>query len=61
MCEYTRRDKIKNEDIRDKLGLTSMEDMMLEARLIWFGHVMRRWTDAPEQRCEVGYGWIQER
>lgn len=43
---------IKHEDIRDKLRVTSVEDKMLEARLIWFGHVMRRCTNALVWRFE---------
>ena len=29
-----------------------LEDKMCEGRLRWFGHVMRRGTDAPVRRCE---------
>ncbi|XP_070007787.1 uncharacterized protein [Nicotiana sylvestris] len=46
------KDKIRNEDIRDKVGVASMEDKMREARLRWFGHIQRRSTDAPVRRCE---------
>lgn len=28
ICGHTRKDKIKNEDIRDKLGMTAIEDKM---------------------------------
>ncbi|KAK4350932.1 hypothetical protein RND71_030245 [Anisodus tanguticus] len=52
MCGHTMRDRIRNEDIRDKVGVASMEDKMREARLRWFGHVQRRDTDAPVRRCE---------
>ncbi|XP_059282471.1 uncharacterized protein LOC132036212 [Lycium ferocissimum] len=52
MCGNTRRDRIRNEVIRDKVGVASVEDNMREARLIWFGHVMRRDTNAPVRRCE---------
>ncbi|XP_060182471.1 uncharacterized protein LOC132612165 [Lycium barbarum] len=52
MCGHTRSDRIRNEDIRDKVGVASMEDKMREARLRWFGHVKRRDTDAPVRRCE---------
>ncbi|XP_060189176.1 uncharacterized protein LOC132618126 isoform X2 [Lycium barbarum] len=52
MCGHTRSDRIRNEDIRDKVGVASVEDKMREARLRWFGHMKRRDTDAPVRRCE---------
>ncbi|XP_059311654.1 uncharacterized protein LOC132063211 [Lycium ferocissimum] len=52
MCGHTRRDRIRNGSIWDKVGVATVEDKMREARLRWFGHVHRRCTDAPVQRCE---------
>ena len=52
MCGLTRRDRIRSEIIREKVGVTSVKDKMREVRLRWFGHVMRRGTDAPVLRCE---------
>ncbi|XP_070007264.1 uncharacterized protein [Nicotiana sylvestris] len=52
MCGHTRMDKIRNEDIREKVGVAPMEDKMREVRLRWFGHIQRRSTDAPVRRCE---------
>ncbi|KAF3657665.1 putative pre-mRNA-processing factor 6-like, partial [Capsicum annuum] len=52
MCGLTRGDRIRNETIREKVKVASVEDKMREVRLRWFGHVMRRGTDAPVRRCE---------
>ncbi|KAF3641230.1 Macro domain-containing protein [Capsicum annuum] len=52
MCGLTRGDRVRNETIREKVGVTSVEDRMREVRLRWFRHVMRRGTDALVRRCE---------
>ena len=52
MCGHTRPDKIRNEDIRRKVGVTSIVDKLRECRLRWFGHVRRRPAEAPVRRCE---------
>ncbi|PHT48029.1 hypothetical protein CQW23_12237 [Capsicum baccatum] len=52
MCGLTKWDGFRNEIIRDKVGVASVEDKMREGRLRWFGHVMRRGADAPVRRCE---------
>ncbi|XP_019258534.1 PREDICTED: uncharacterized protein LOC109236773 [Nicotiana attenuata] len=52
MCGHTRLDRIWNEVILDKVGVTPMEAKMREERLRWFGHVKKRSTDAPVRRRE---------
>ncbi|XP_070034290.1 uncharacterized protein [Nicotiana tomentosiformis] len=52
MCGHTRLDKIRNEDIRERVGMAPMDVKMREARLKWFGHVRRRSLDAPVRRCK---------
>lgn len=42
MCGYTMRDRIRNEVIPNKVGVTSMMDKMREVKLGWFEHVKRR-------------------
>ncbi|PHU04839.1 Lon protease -like protein, mitochondrial [Capsicum chinense] len=45
--------RVRNEIIREKVGVASVEDKMREERLRWFGHVMRRGSVAPVRRCET--------
>ncbi|KAF3651783.1 hypothetical protein FXO37_17841 [Capsicum annuum] len=52
MCGIMRADRVRNEAIWGKVGVTSVEDKIRKGRLRWFGHVMRRGTDAPVRRCE---------
>ena len=42
MCGLTRRNKVRNEIIREKVRVALVEDKMQEESLRWFGHVMRR-------------------
>ncbi|XP_060200776.1 uncharacterized protein LOC132629048 [Lycium barbarum] len=52
MCGHTMRDRIRNEVIRDRVGMAHVVDKMREGRLRCFGHVQRRCVDAPVGRCE---------
>ncbi|KAM1032662.1 hypothetical protein FF1_036269 [Malus domestica] len=54
MCGHTRNDKIRNEDIRGKVGVAEIEGKLRENRLRWFGHVQRRPTNASVRRCDYG-------
>ncbi|KAG5611910.1 hypothetical protein H5410_023191 [Solanum commersonii] len=47
MCGNTRSDKIRNEVIREKVGMASVVDKLREARLRWFGH--RRGRGRPKK------------
>ena len=52
MCGHMRFDRIRNEVIRDRVGVAHIEDKMRENRLGWFGHVKRS-VDAVVRRCEM--------
>ncbi|PHT32095.1 Developmentally-regulated GTP-binding protein 1 [Capsicum baccatum] len=52
MCGMTRGDRVRNETIREKVGVAPVECKLREVRLSWFGHVKRRDMDAPVRRCE---------
>jgi hypothetical protein len=46
-CGHTRRDRVRNDDIRDRVGVASIEEKLIQHRLRWFGHVQRRPPEAP--------------
>jgi hypothetical protein len=49
ICGYTRRDRIRNDDIRDKFKVAPIQDKLVQHRLRWFGHIQRRPLEAPER------------
>ena len=53
MCGNTRRDKVRNKDIRTKIDVVSIKEKMRENRLRWFGHVRHRSTDAIHTKIGV--------
>jgi len=42
MCGKTRRDMIRNDNIRERVGVAHIVENMVETRLMWFRHVERR-------------------
>ncbi|VDP11665.1 unnamed protein product [Heligmosomoides polygyrus] len=46
MAAVTRLDRIRNDVIRWKFGVTPIADKMREARLRWYGHVLRGKEDS---------------
>ncbi|PVH62760.1 hypothetical protein PAHAL_3G390000 [Panicum hallii] len=42
-----RRDRVWNEEIRDRVGVAPIEEKVIQHRLRWFGHVQRRPPEAP--------------
>ncbi|WP_375619007.1 hypothetical protein, partial [Bartonella sp. AC134YNZD] len=53
MCGKTRKDRIRNEKIREMVQVAPIEDKIRENRLIWFGHVQRRPLDAPVRKSDT--------
>ncbi|VDP47689.1 unnamed protein product [Heligmosomoides polygyrus] len=51
MAGVTRLDGIRNEAIRQKFGVTPIADKIREARLRWYGHVLRGKEDSV---CKIG-------
>ena len=53
MCGKTRKDKIRNEHIRELVEVAPIQDKLRENRLRWFGHVKRRPINAPVRKSEL--------
>ncbi|KAF7808226.1 sacsin isoform X2 [Senna tora] len=47
MSGHTRMDRIRNDYIREKVGVAPIVEKLVETRLRWFGHVQRRPEEAP--------------
>ena len=52
MSGHTRLDRIRNEDMREKVGVAPIIEKMGETRLRWFGHVERRPIEHPVRRVD---------
>jgi hypothetical protein len=47
ICGHTRRDRVRNDDIRERLGVTPVEEKPVQHRLRWFEHIQRMPAEAP--------------
>ncbi|KAL5146225.1 Pachytene checkpoint protein 2 [Glycine soja] len=52
MCGKTRQDKIRNEAIRERVGVAPIVEKIVENRLRWFGHVERRPVHSVVRRVD---------
>ena len=52
MCGHTRKDRIWNDVILEKIGVAPIEEKMTENHLRWFGHVQRRPQEEPVRRVD---------
>jgi hypothetical protein len=52
MSGKTRQDRIRNDTIRERVGVTPIVEKLVENRLRWFGHVERRPVDAVVRRVD---------
>jgi hypothetical protein len=47
ICGHTRKDRIRNDDIRDKLRVAQIQEKQVQHRLRWFDHIQQRPPEAP--------------
>jgi hypothetical protein len=52
MCGMTRRRRIRNDNIRGRVGVTPIVETMRETRLRCFGHVERRPVDSIVKKAD---------
>jgi hypothetical protein len=46
-CGHTRRYRVQNDDIRERLGVAQVEEKFVQHHLRWFRHVQQRPVEAP--------------
>ncbi|KAG2565692.1 hypothetical protein PVAP13_7NG133217 [Panicum virgatum] len=46
-CGHTRRDRLRNEAIRERVGVAPIEEKLTQHRFRWFGHVQRTPPEVP--------------
>ena len=54
MCGHTRKDRVRNDDIRDRVGVAPIEEKFVQHRLRWFGHIQHM---SPE--AHLHSGWLK--
>jgi hypothetical protein len=47
ICGHTRRDQVRNDDIRERIGVAPVEEKLMQHHLRWFGHMQRRPAETP--------------
>ena len=60
ICGHTRMNRVRNDDIRGRLGVAPIEEKLVQHRLRWFGHVQMRPSEVPV-RCGVLSRYINVR
>jgi hypothetical protein len=47
ICGHTRRDRVRNDDMRERLGVALVKEKLVQYRLRWFRYIQQRPTEAP--------------
>jgi hypothetical protein len=55
ICGHTRLDRVRNDDIHDRLGVAPIEEKLIQHWLRWFGNVHQRPLEAPVNRGVIGW------
>ena len=46
ICGHTKRDRVRNDDIRERFVVAPIEEKLVQHRLRWFGYVQRKPPEA---------------
>ena len=52
VCGVTLKNRITSEELRNRLGIESVSEIVRRGRLRWYGHVKRKPNDYRVKRCE---------
>jgi hypothetical protein len=47
ICGHTRRDQVRNDDIRERLGVALVQEKLVQHCLRWFEHMQRKPAETP--------------
>jgi hypothetical protein len=47
ICGSTRRDRVRNDDIHERLGVAPVEEKLVQHRSKWFEHIQQRPAETP--------------
>jgi hypothetical protein len=47
ICGNIRKDRVQNDDIRERLRVAPIKEKLVQHRLRWFGHIQRMSAKAP--------------
>jgi hypothetical protein len=47
ICGNTRRDRVQNDDIHERLRVTPVEEKLVQHHFTWFEHIQQRSMEAP--------------
>jgi hypothetical protein len=51
ICGHTRKDRVRNDDIGDKVGVAPIAEKLVQHHLRWFRHIQRRLVHNERLKC----------